>query len=351
MPCLVCEKCGCYFIHDQYYKTVRRLEKNSGSRLRKNVNFYLSGNDVKKKSAPADGVTAQKAPKTAGKKKEKRPVSGTGLSGAGNERIRHVRIGAGQVETCRYYKNGLCLYFDGSCNPYSVKCRYPDRSRPEGEKKMEAVRSGMGNTEEKTAAGAETASVRQKESSGRGKSGVTAIVISYNRRCIHQEHAVEDVIAGVRIVTPDGRIITCPIEAGYCRICEEYYILKRDFLKAKKEGILLCPVEDRTSACSTAQGHAALPSGESRIHRYGYNVKKENGYTDRQRQIVLANILENTDIPKYVVKAVIGRCIRQHQGQKNFAGAVARWSKDLEFVENYRMGDIPEVIVERIILR
>ena len=40
----------------------------------------------------------------------------------------------------------------------------------------------------------------------------------------------------------------------------------------------------------------------------------------------------------------------QHKTQSNYSDAVLAWQQDLEFIKKYQLGDIPEVIVDKIII-
>lgn len=180
--------------------------------------------------------------------------------------------------------------------------------------------------------------------------GITAIVINDSRSCIFKNHFIDDVIAMLRIATPNGNIKNHPIQAGYCNECDKYYILKDDFKMAQKLGSILCPVEDMTKDKIQKQYNTLISSTESRIHELGYNVIKKNKLTNLQRRVILANIMENTDISKYEIKTNINRCIKQHQNQSNYAEAVECWKKDYDFVSNYELGDMPQVKVDKIII-
>lgn len=342
LPCLECEKCKNYFFHNQYYKLVKKLEGDSGGRLKKNVYFYIVETNV----APQKSKT-KNTPKGSNKSKTKSKTLAPTVASNKNSNIKHIQIDKRQVDTCSYYKKGHCLFFDGRCNPCSVKCKYPERSLPYTEK-LDTQRNRFSSD-----ANLESPKTNNMfRNVNKHIDGITAIVITFNKKCLYQNHYIEDVVAHVKIVKPSGEIIVRPIEAGYCEECDEYYILKKDFLRTKEEGILLCPILDMTSGGNSSRiKHSAQLGNESEIHIYGYNVKKNNGYTDRQRQVVLANILENTNISKHAIRSSIIRYIKQHQGQSNYAEAVTLWSKDLKFVENYQLGDIPEVSVNKVIVK
>ena len=40
----------------------------------------------------------------------------------------------------------------------------------------------------------------------------------------------------------------------------------------------------------------------------------------------------------------------QHKNQSNYSDAVLAWTQDLEFIKNYKLGDMPDVIIEKIII-
>lgn len=182
-----------------------------------------------------------------------------------------------------------------------------------------------------------------------GEVGITAIVLTDNRKCINNNHTITDINATLRIGKTKGQVIDYNILAAYCSICDTYFVLKKDFKIAKEEGVILCPVIDMTSK-GMKKNTSNLSSSESRIHQLGYNVKKGNGYTQEQRQLILANILENTEISRHEIESCILRPMSQHKNQKNYAEAVLAWEQDLAFIKNYKLGDIPEVVISKIVI-
>lgn len=178
--------------------------------------------------------------------------------------------------------------------------------------------------------------------------GVEAIVLSDNRKCIYSNHELTDIVAILRIAIPSGKVIDYSIPAAYCKECDAYFVLKQDFNKAKLRGIILCPVIDKDVYNTRKKYNIKSTGGESKIHELGYNVRKGNNYTTEQRHIVLANILENTNISMHEIQSNISRCIKQHQKQMNYAEAVRCWINDYDFLTTYKSGDIPQVIIKQI---
>lgn len=189
-----------------------------------------------------------------------------------------------------------------------------------------------------------------KKSHNISEVGITAIVLSDNRKCTNNNHKIIDLNATVRIAQSDGKIINHIIPAAYCEICDTYFVLKSDYKIAKTYGTILCPVIDMTGNTNNKKNVVSIATSESRIHQLGYNVKKGNGYTKEQRQLILANILENTDISRYEIESCISRPMNQHKNQLNYSEAVLAWKEDLEFIKSYKLGDIPEVVIEKIII-
>lgn len=180
--------------------------------------------------------------------------------------------------------------------------------------------------------------------------GITAIVLNDNRKCTNNNHKIIDLNATLRIAQPDGKVINHIIPAAYCEICDTYFVLKRDFEIVKEHGTILCPVIDMTEQTINKKGITSLSTSESRIHQLGYNVKRGNGYTREQRQLILANILDNNNISRHEIESCILRPMMQHKNQANYSDSVLAWKQDLEFIKNYKLGDIPKVVIDKIIV-
>ncbi|MBO5372378.1 MAG: hypothetical protein J6A75_06635 [Lachnospiraceae bacterium] len=166
-----------------------------------------------------------------------------------------------------------------------------------------------------------------KKSQNINKVGITVIVLSDNRKCTNNNHTITDLNATLRIAQPDGKVFNHIIPAAYCEICDIYFVLKSDFKTAKEHGTILCPVIDMTEQTINKKGITTLSTSESRIHQLGYNVKRGNGYTKKQRQLILANILENTNISRHEIESCILRPMMQHKNQVNYSDAVLHGNK------------------------
>lgn len=316
--CSVCHHCDSYFLTRFEYNKLQSFLKNTGKRLKSNI--YISTTSAGKPSK-----TKTYSYRTKNNTTKVKP-SKSKLKKSITYDLENCII---KRKSCEFYENDFCSVLEEECNLNSPKC--PQNI------------SIMDNTIKK----------ESKSSSGKNneqKVGITAIVLSDNRKCLNNNHIIKDMKATIRIVNSNGQIVNYSIPCAYCSICDLYFVFKIDYNKAKAQGVILCPVIDRTQKYLQKQAKKSNQFKESRIHQLGYNVKKGSNYTLEQRQIILANIIENTDISKHEIISCISRPMKQHQNQIAYAEAVACWEKDLEFVNQYKKGNLPEVIINRVII-
>ena len=178
--------------------------------------------------------------------------------------------------------------------------------------------------------------------------GITAIIVTNNRECIFSNHAITDISGILRIVSPSGDIKNYNIPVIYCKSCATYYILKKDYKLAKEKGVILCQIIKKKDYENRTNNKNKIIGKESRIHELGYNVRQGSKYTNEQRQSILANIIENTDINKDEIQYLIRKCINQHKTQNNYSNAIRLWEADYQFLSTYKRGDIPQVIIDKI---
>lgn len=314
--CLECPKCHSYFFTKNTYKILYNLAEKDNQKLSSKVHYY-------------DPDTSIWSKKTVSKINNKKLTIKKSKDSRSTQKVNHskhnkilARIKFGHANDCLYYENAYCILMKNECDPSSLACDF--KKDYSDNTKLQEI-----NSKEK---------------------GVTALVISDNRRCIYNEHKLQDVLLIVRIAPKNGDIMDSQILASCCKTCDEYFILKSDYYRLKDQGAILCPIEDRTIKQNGTQKYANAGS-ESRIHQLGYNVKKGSKFTNKQRQIILANIIENTGITKAEIKSNIIRCINQHKRHKGYENAIICWQNDLEFINNYHIGDIPKIKVDKLILK
>ena len=249
------------------------------------------------------------------------------------------------VDQCMYYKDRYCKRMDSTCNPLSARCSKV--IRVESKEITKNTRLPLPETKSKEKNTKTGTSKTQTPITTRALN-TEMLVLSHSRRCLNSKHTLETVTAVLRVVSKyNSEIIEVKTPAFYCPECNEYILLKKDFLRIKKSGAILCPILDRTKDQKPINPYFSYDS-ESRIHMLGYNVSKKDNYTYRQRQLILANIMENHNIPKNEIIALIDANISTHEYRDGFEDAVAKWEVDRRFVFNYKSGDCPEIIVRKL---
>ena len=234
---------------------------------------------------------------------------------------------------CKHYKNGYCLYINKKCIVNSKWCQ--NKTLVVHNKTI--VQQPIVH--------------KQLNTNHEYPRYITAIVLSDNRKCIYSEHVLHDLNGVVKVATSKGDILDKTLSLSYCEECDKFIMLKSEYLRLSKCYAILCEVTDYThSSQNKYHTHRNLSSGESRIHKMGYNVIDDDNNTTEQRHARLASMMENFNISCSEIISCIERPMNQHKNQSNYQRAVERWAKDIEFVKNYKLGDMPEVIIDKIVI-
>ncbi len=340
IPCLECKNCKVYLYTEEYYSLLQKLANNSKRKLNRDVYKYQKISSVKNdKSNKVKTNNTNKVKSTLNKYNGIKFKKSKTINSIPSEKIKptNITINYNIVKKCSYFKNSICSYFDNVCNPYSIRCINRGiltlLNKKEPLKSQERVNSNK----------------QQKQSISQYSKYVKAVVLSHNRKCINDNDDIIDVSAKFKILI-NNEITEISIPAGYCNECDQYIILKSDFKKVKQKGTLLCQVIDKTPEY-LSKHEGSYTSTESKIHSLGYNVIKQRyNYTFEQRKIILANIIENYGITQHEILSMLDTNIARKINSPSYVDAVEKWQQDREFVTNYKTGDIPEVVVNEVIV-
>ena len=155
-------------------------------------------------------------------------------------------------------------------------------------------------------------------------------------KCFHKKHIVEEIIAIVSVVTKEGKIVEKKVPGAYCPKCNCYFLLEQQYKKLKESGILLCQVVEGKIYYQDGCLKNMNMAKESLLMQNGYNVKANNGLTDVQRQIILANIIDNKILAPHTICSYLGMFISQKKNLPQYREAVLKWEKDRNFVFTYK---------------
>jgi hypothetical protein len=150
--------------------------------------------------------------------------------------------------------------------------------------------------------------------------------------CERKGHRVEGATGA--IVTLAGRLVA--INVNYCNNCHRYYIGQREYEHYRD---IYGPILGNFSFPTNMQGkNGSLSlSKESPLMMCGYTVRESDGLTSKERQLILANIIDRKILSKPRVIDYLQFFVSWRDGNPNMRNACDKWREDLTFVRNYKM--------------
>lgn len=339
---LICLKCNRIYLKEKQYEQLDEYVKSIGDCLNSRVYCYSKPKSIK----PHKPSVLKSKPK---KKKKERIIYTRDIHEKyiNKPQLYKETIIGIQRKSCEYFSDSQCILLHVECDISLNDCIY-NIQKPV----LQPERNEYNNSESILIDSPKPKKVESHNLPKKdiNKIGVTVIVLCDNRKCTENNHRMKDLNATIRIVTPIGKIIEKEIPAAYCYDCMKYFVLKVDYENLKVIGIPLCPVEDRSRTAKNNSPQKFTSGSESELHRRGYNVRKASNFTDEQRIVILADILENTTITRHEIISNLSKNIRRHQNQMNYSEAIKQWSKDLTTIQEYKTGDIPEILISKVII-
>lgn len=167
-------------------------------------------------------------------------------------------------------------------------------------------------------------------------------------KCMHELHEIKNIVAIISIVDDDGKIQTAKISAGFCPECNIYFILESTYKDLKTKGTIMCRVTDTKNYAKNGYMNGQKLAKESVLMQYGYTVSRIEGLSDKNRQRLLAVIIDNNILTKSEVIGYLDFFINQRCPIDNMQNAIAKWKKDRQFVENYKNDEYVQIGVNSI---
>lgn len=258
---------------------------------------------------------------------------------------------------CKYCQRNYCSRLHRTCYPYYKDCIMYDKfmnklllvsqSRNKSSRPQAVVSKKSENKQERGKSIANTQSKKKLH-----QIGVKDFVVRSNVfHCIHQSHQIQNVDAVIRVCMNNGDDKQIQISAGYCEQCKVYFIMESTYQELKRKGIILCRVTDSKTYMKGGFMNGSKLAQESILMQYGYNVSRTGGLTERQRQKILAVMIDNKVLSKGGIISYLDFFIHQHSSRNNMGVAISKWEADREFVEHYRTGEYTKFGVNAIYRR
>ena len=252
---------------------------------------------------------------------------------------------------CKYYKNRKCTNSVGlqSCSLFSEECIcFKDYIEAiEFERKKRETKNKQSNIDTTP-----SKEIQQPSQPKLHKIGVKDFIVRGNVfRCMHKSHQIQNVDAEVKVSLNNGEDKLFQISAGYCQQCNVYFIMESTYQELKRKGIILCRVTDSKTYAKGGFMNGSKLAQESILMQYGYNVSQTVGLSARQRQKILAVMIDNKVLSKSEIISYLDFFIRQHGSRNNMGVAISKWEDDREFVEHYKSGEYTKFGVNAIYRR
>lgn len=182
--------------------------------------------------------------------------------------------------------------------------------------------------------------------------GIKDFLVRQNMfKCIHSAHGIKNITGIISIIDNDGKKKQEIIPAGYCPQCKTYFIMESTYQKLKKKGHILCRITDEKTYYRTFFVNGTKLAQESILMQYGYNVSQVGGLSDKERQNILAVLIDYEVLSKSEIISYLDFFIRQRSHMSNMETAISKWEEDEEFVEHYRIGEYTKFGVNAIYRR
>lgn len=162
------------------------------------------------------------------------------------------------------------------------------------------------------------------------------VVVSNIANCTYSNHTVDDITAGIKIILPNGDITTEYIRACYCKSCDRFTILKKDY--ETLHGIPICKIIDNTKKPNenVTEFTFSDSDNESFFTQKGYNVNCNDDLSSAQRHSILQQIVEHKEKGIIEICSYIDALITRGKKIPSWATAVSKWKEDRDFVSNLK---------------
>lgn len=176
------------------------------------------------------------------------------------------------------------------------------------------------------------------------------LIVTSVRNCAGRNHALKEVNAKIRALKNNGSIVELITPAFYCESCRQYYMLEQDYERVMKYGAPLCKTITIESFIKMKEGMIQY-NDESVLHSLGYNVNAQEDLSDRERHNILSVVIDEGVMSKAEVLSFLDYLIRRSQGSPRLDNARGKWSRDRQYVSQYRRKPARSVDVKSITVR
>ncbi|SHH93329.1 hypothetical protein SAMN02745229_01216 [Butyrivibrio fibrisolvens DSM 3071] len=169
-------------------------------------------------------------------------------------------------------------------------------------------------------------------------------------KCRFNGHKVQNIEAAISLIKnkQDAMTVTKRISAGFCPVCNTYFIMNSTYEKLKNLGIPCCRIIDSNTYEGNSVNGSLELSSESVLMQCGYTVNQSDGLTEKTRHKILAQMIDNGILSKSEIIGYLDFFISQRQYDSKYELAISKWELDADFVRDYRIGQYEKYGVNAI---
>lgn len=250
-------------------------------------------------------------------------------------------ISVDKVSTCSYRRGKYCLIRDDDCIPYSIKCKknrkvYKNDTFSTVQQKNDSLKNSryIGSYKETQSTIERYGQNKDITVADTGKEVVLYVFKGFLN--LKKEYTIDYYVYVSDIKTSRHfRLLV-----AYNSKTKKYYISDTQIKRMHKQGVFPNAI---FYACN--DGSIPLVGVEfhefSKLAIYGYSAGK-NGLSVNDRHRIINYVLDKKIMRKYeIIEHLQGLIhLREQRDDKDFSVAIRNWKDDIEYVNNYKIGDL-----------
>ena len=177
--------------------------------------------------------------------------------------------------------------------------------------------------------------------------GMTDLLVRSNSFYCNQHHDLVDMAGEIEVVDSNDKIYTYLIPIVYCSSCDVYYVLEETYLELKKKGRIKAEILSYVAYKNRGNTEWGELNSMSPLKAWGYTVSQETGYSDRQRQSILEDMIDYQVMSKNKILSYLDFFLKLNR----YRGTIAldKWKADRDYIAQYKIGTAKRVKIDKII--
>ena len=154
-------------------------------------------------------------------------------------------------------------------------------------------------------------------------------------QCRGNGHKLRNIIAFVKIFNKEFKREEISVPAGYCPICDRYFIMESTYRAIKQRGKILCRVSDEKNYLNGGDDwdfDSSSMAQESILKQCGYTVAANSWVTEEMRRAILEAIIDEGVCSVSAVLSYLEMFVNLKYGQSQYDDAVRKWESDIAYI-------------------